>query len=166
MDSRSVLRAFFRFVNRFIVVPAFRSGWGRIISNSLTGDIMVLGIRGRKTGKIRYTPVSYAQIGQMIYCYQGKEMKGQWYLNLLADPEVEVLLPGGRFSGRGEPVHDAAEKLLAIRQILLSSGLNRSMYGFDPEGAPDEVVQEKTKDIPVVRIRLDSSFKRISAQDF
>jgi len=93
-------------------------------------------------------------------------MKGQWYLNLLADPEVEVLLPGGRFSGRGEPVHDAAEKLLAIRQILLSSGLNRSMYGFDPESAPDEVVQEKTKDIPLVRIRLDSSFKRISAPEF
>ncbi|MFZ3148802.1 MAG: hypothetical protein WA137_07140 [Methanothrix sp.] len=82
-------------------------------------------------------------------------MKGEWYLNLLADPEVEVLLPGGRFSGRGEPVHEAAEKLLAIRQILLGSGQNRSMYGFNPENAQDEVVQETTKYIPVVRIRLD-----------
>ena len=155
MDKRSVLRAFFRFVNRYIVVPAFRKGWGRIISNSLTGDIMVLRIAGRKTGKIRYTPVSYARIGPNIYCYQGKETKGQWYLNLLANPEVEVLLPNGRFSGRGEVVSDTTEKLQAIRQILLGSGLNRSMYGFDPKAATDEVVWERIGDIPVVRIRLD-----------
>jgi len=118
---------------------------------------MVLRITGKKTGKIRYTPVSYARIGPNIYCYQGKEMKGQWYLNLLAHPEVEVLLPEGRFSGHGEEVHDTAEKMQAIRQILMGSGLNRSMYKFDPKTATDEVVQKKTGDIPVIRIRLDSS---------
>jgi len=156
MYKRLFLRAFFRFVNRIIVVPAFQSGLGRIISNRLTGNIMVLGIVGRKTGKIHYTPVSYAQIEERIYCYQGKEMKGQWYLNLLANPKVEVLLPTGRFSGRGEEVSDAAEKLQAMRQILKGSGLKSSMYGFNPASAPDEVVQEKTKDMPVVRIKLDS----------
>jgi deazaflavin-dependent oxidoreductase (nitroreductase family) len=160
MDKRSVLRTFFRFVNRFIVIPAFRRGWGQIISNSLTGDIMVLGITGRRTGKIRYTPVSYARIGPNVYCYQGKETKGQWYLNLLANPEVEVLLPGGRFSGHGEEIHDTAEKLQAIRQILLCSGLNRSMYGFDPEAAADEVVMEKTRDIPVIQVRLDTMIRQ------
>lgn len=155
MDKRSFLRAFFRFINRLIVVPAFQSGLGRIISNRLTGNIMVLGTVGRKTGKIRYTPVSYAKIEEKIYCYQGKEMKGQWYLNLLANPKVEVLLPIGRFSGRGEEVSDAAEKLQAMRQILKCSGLNSSMYGFNPVSASDEVVQEKTKDMPVIRIRLN-----------
>jgi len=155
MDKRSVLRAFFRLANRFIVVPAFQRGLGRIISNSLTGDIMVLGIEGRKTGKIRYTPVSYARIGEKIYCYQGKEMKGQWYLNLLANPKVEVLLPSGRFSGHGEEVSDTAEKLQAMRQILKGSGLNSSMYGFDPVAATDEVAREKIRDMPVIRITLD-----------
>jgi deazaflavin-dependent oxidoreductase (nitroreductase family) len=156
MDKRSFLRALFRLVNRFIVVPAFQRGLGQIISNSLTGNIMVLGILGRKTGKIRYTPVSYARIGEKIYCYQGKEMKGQWYNNLLANPEVEVLLPSGRFSGHGEEVSDTIEKLQAMRQILKGSGLNSSMYGFDPVAAPDEVVLEKTKNIPLIRITLDS----------
>jgi len=156
MNKRSVLRAFFRLVNQFIVVPAFQSGLGRIIPNSLTGDIMVLGIAGRKTGMTRYTPVSYARIGPKIYCYQGKEMKGQWYLNLLANPEVEVLLPSGIFSGHGEEVSDTAEKLQAMRQILKGSGLNSSLYGFNPATATDEVVLEKTKDISVVCITLRS----------
>lgn len=155
MDKRSVLRAFFRLINRFVVVPAFQIGWGRLISNPITGDVMVLGTRGRRTGRIRYTPVSYARMGPNIYCYQGKEMKGQWYLNLLADPKIEVLLPEGRFSGHGEEIHNGAEKLKAIRQILLGSGLNRSMYGFDPGAASDEVVLEKTRCMPVIRIGLD-----------
>lgn len=115
---------------------------------------MVLGIKGRKTGKVRYTPLTYARIGPAIYCYQGREMKGQWYLNLLANPEVEVLLPGGRFSGLGEEIHETGEKIQAMRRILQGSGQNRSMYGFDPEAATDEVVMENTRNIPVIRIRL------------
>jgi deazaflavin-dependent oxidoreductase (nitroreductase family) len=155
MEKRSVLRTIFRLINRFIVVPAFQLGWGRIISNPITGDVMVLGITGRRTGKMRYTPVSYARMGPNVYCYQGREMKGQWYLNLLANPKIEVLLPEGRFSGRGEEVSDYREKMRAIRQLLMASGLNRSMYGFDPKTAADEVVLEKTRDMPVIRIRLD-----------
>ena len=157
MEKRSVLRAFFRLVNRFVVVPAFQLGWGRLISNPIVGDVMVLGIRGRRTGKMRYTPVSYFRMGQDIYCYQGREMKGQWYLNLLANPKIEVLLPEGRFSGHGEEIHNGAEKLKAIRLILLASGLNSSMYGFDPGTAADEEVQEKIRGMPVIRIRLDST---------
>ncbi len=118
---------------------------------------MVLGIKGRRTGNIRYTPVSYARMGPNIYCYQGREMKGQWYLNLLANPKIEVLLPEGRFSGHGEEIHNGSEKLMAIRKILLASGLNRSMYGFDPKTAADDVVLEKTRGMPVIRIRLDST---------
>jgi hypothetical protein len=157
MDKRSILRLFFRFVNRFVVVPAFQMGLGRVISNPLTGQIMVLGIAGRKTGKIRYTPASYARIGESVYCYQGRETKGRWYLNLLANPRVEVLLPAGRFSGRGEEVFDTAEKLQAMRLLLKGSGLSRSMYGFDPETAADEVVMQKTGDMHVMRIKLEPS---------
>lgn len=99
MNSRIVSRALFRFVNRFIVVPAFRMGLGRLISNPLTGQIMVLKFRGRRTGKIYYTPVSYAAIDGKIYCYQGKRLKGQWYLGLMANPEVEI--PSARWTHAG-----------------------------------------------------------------
>jgi hypothetical protein len=96
-------------------------------------------------------------MGESVYCYQGRETKGRWYLNLLANPKVEVLLPAGRFSGRGEEVFDTAEKLQAMRLLLKGSGPGRSMYGFDPETASDEVVMEKTGDMPVIRIKLESA---------
>ena len=153
LDMRRFLRAFFRVVNRFFIVPAYKNGLGKVVVK-LAGDIMVLGIIGRKTGKIRYTPVSYARLNELLYCYQGRETKGQWYLNLLADPHVTVLLPEGTFSGHGKEVSDAAERLMAMRAILKGSGLNSNMYGFDPRTAPDDVVQKKTEDIHVIRIRL------------
>lgn len=155
MSGKGILRAFFRIVNRLIVVPAFKAGLGRIISNPIAGDIMVLGIPGRKTGMIRYTPVSYARRGKMIYCYQGREMQGQWYLNLLANPRVEVILPDGRFSGLGEEVIDSKERVEAMRLLMRGSGLNSTLYGFDPSKASDEVVAEKIQGIAVIRIILD-----------
>ncbi|MDD1732073.1 MAG: nitroreductase family deazaflavin-dependent oxidoreductase [Methanothrix sp.] len=111
-------------------------GLGSLISNPITGKIMVLGIRGRRTGKMRYTPVS-------------------WYLNILAHPQVEVLLPQGRFTGRAEEVGEGPERLEAMRLLLQGSGLSRSMYGFDPATASDDLLAEKTRGIPVIGIRVD-----------
>ncbi len=130
-------------------------GLGRFISNPFTGNIMVLKIRGRKTGKIRYAPVSFARRDEKVYCYQGKETRGQWYLNLLAHPQVEVILPRERFSGRAEQLPQGPERLMALRMLLQGSGLSRSMYGFDPAEAPDEVLEEKTRGIPVISIALN-----------
>lgn len=159
MNKRKILRALFRVVNRFIIVPAYQNGLGRLTSRFI-GDVMVLGVIGRKTKKIRYTPVSYARLGEWIYCYQGKETKGQWYLNILANPDVTVILPDKTFSGRGEEVMDAAERLKAMRYLLKGSGLYSAMYGFDPHSAPDNVVLEKTKGIHVIRIAEERATAR------
>jgi deazaflavin-dependent oxidoreductase (nitroreductase family) len=155
LDRRGLLRAVFRIVNRMIVVPGFKMGLGRFISNPLTGNIMVLGIRGKKTGKMRYAPVSFARQDEKVYCYQGKETRGQWYLNILAHPQVEVLLPQGRFFGRAEELPDGPERLEALRMLLQGSGLSRSMYGFDPAEASDQELEEKTRGIPVISISLN-----------
>ena len=155
MSKKGFKRDLFRIVNRLIVVPGFQMGLGRFISNPLTGNIMVLGIRGKKTGKIRYAPVSFARRDGKVYCYQGKETRGQWYLNILAHPDVEVLLPRERFTGRAEELPEGPERLKALRMLLQGSGLSRSMYGFNPAEAPDEVLEEKTRGIPVISIALN-----------
>jgi len=153
MDEKYLSRTFFKFLNRYIVVPAFKRGFGKFISNPLTGRIMVLETIGRKTGKIRYTPVSYALIDESIYCYQGRHLKGKWYLNILANPEVELLLPSRLLIGYAEEVSDPKEASQAIRQILKGSGLGGFIYGFNPFTVTDNVLQKKTKGIPVIRIK-------------
>ncbi len=155
MSRKGLMRAVFRILNRLIVVPAFKAGLGWIISNPIAGNIMVLGILGRRTGRMRYTPVSYVWWDGKIYCYQGREMQGQWYLNLLANPRVEIILPVGRLSGHGEEVTDGKERVEAMRLLMKGSGLSSSLYGFDPSNASDEAVAEKIRGISVIRIKPD-----------
>jgi deazaflavin-dependent oxidoreductase (nitroreductase family) len=153
MNRLSIDRAFFRLLNQYIIVPAFKRGLGKLISNPLTGSIMVIKMTGRKTGKIRYVPVSYAIIDTNIYCYQGRHLKGMWYLNILANPQVEVFLPSRILIGHAEEVKDAKEASYAIRQILKGSGLGGFIYGFNPFTATNKVLQEKVEGIPVIRIK-------------
>ncbi|VVB72042.1 F420H(2)-dependent quinone reductase [uncultured archaeon] len=154
MNAISIEKTFFWILNQYIVVPAFKRGLGKLISNPLTGSIMVLGTIGRKTGEGRYTPVNYAIIAGNIYCYQGRRLKGSWYLNILANPQVEVLLPGRTLIGYAEEVKDEKEAVYAIRQILKAAGLGGFVYGFNPFNAADNVIREITEGIPVIRIKL------------
>lgn len=150
---KSIQRALFRIFNSYIIVPAFQRNLGKYISNPIIGNIMVIKTRGRKTGKTRYTPVYHALIGESIYCYQGKHLKGQWYLNVLANPDVEVLLPSGTLKGIAEEVSDPKEAAYAIRQILKSSGVWAFLYGFNPFTIEDAVLEKKVQKMPVIRIK-------------
>jgi hypothetical protein len=97
--------------------------------------------------------VYHALIGESIYCYQGKHLKGQWYLNVLANPDVEVLLPSGTLKGIAEEVSDPKEAAYAIRQILKSSGVWAFLYGFNPFTIEDAVLEKKVQKMPVIRIK-------------
>lgn len=154
MNGKNLSRALFRYLDRLVVVPAFKVGLGRLFSNPLIGQVMVLKFRGRRTGKVYYTPVNYTSIDGKIYCYQGKRLKGQWYLSLMVNPEVEILLPEGHLLGFAEEVTNFIEREESMRQILKSSGLGSFIYGFNPFTASDRLIQEKTRDIPVMRITL------------
>jgi deazaflavin-dependent oxidoreductase (nitroreductase family) len=55
--------------------------------------ICLLEHRGRKTGKLRTTPLVYLEDGERIIVVAsqaGRPEHPMWYLNLLADPEVTV----------------------------------------------------------------------------
>ncbi len=54
-----LVRRIFWFLNTFFMVPLFRLGLGPFFGNPLSGYIMVLKAIGRKSGKVRYTPVNY-----------------------------------------------------------------------------------------------------------
>jgi deazaflavin-dependent oxidoreductase (nitroreductase family) len=154
MDRNFIPRTFFSLFNRFAVVPAFKMGLGRFVGNPITGRIMVLKNTGRKSGKARYTPLDYAEIDGKVYCFQGRHLKGKWYLNVKANPDVEVFLPGGNSAGHAEEVTDTQERTRAIREVLKNGGIGGFIYGFNPFTASDLVIQEKTRGIPIIRIVL------------
>jgi deazaflavin-dependent oxidoreductase (nitroreductase family) len=147
------VRLFFRILNRFVIVPMFRLGLGPFFGNPLAGYVMVLRTIGRKTGKVRYVPVNYAISNGSIYCLAGFGRTSPWFLNLLANPDIEVILPGGAIAGHVEEAADPAERVRVLRQVLKNAGFATIFEGLNPYRASDEDLARKTAEQPLIRIR-------------
>ncbi len=149
----SFVRYIFWVLNKFFMVPIFRLGIGPLFGNPVWGYMMVLKTTGRKSGKIRYSPVNYAIMKGNVYCLAGWGQVADWYRNLIANPDIEVILPGGALSGAAEEVTDSAERITALRKVLKAGGFAGFMFGVNPYTVSDDILAEKTKGAPLIRIK-------------
>lgn len=153
MEARPGLRRSFRYLNKYFMVPAFRLGLGPLMGSPFGGYIMVLKTIGRKTGQVRYSPVNYAILNGNVYCLAGWGKIADWYRNLRANPNIELILPGGALAGVAEEVTDPDESLRVVRQVLKNSGFAGFAFGFNAFTISDEELREKTQGLPLIRIR-------------
>jgi deazaflavin-dependent oxidoreductase (nitroreductase family) len=144
----------FRLFNKLFMVPMFQLGLGAVMGNQISGYIMLLKTTGRKTGKIRYSPVNYAIHKGNVYCMAGWGKSTDWYRNISATREIEAILPSGPFYGMVEEVDNLDERRYVLRNILKNAGFAGYFEGFNPFSVTDEELMEKTADKPLLRIRL------------
>lgn len=149
----TILRKVFWFLNTFFMTPVFRLGLGGLLGTPFGGYMMVVKVVGRKSGKTRYAPVNYAIRDGSVYCLSGFRKTADWYRNLLAHPEVELLLPGGPIFARGEPVEDPEERGRMARQVLKNAGFAGFFEGYNPRTISEADLRTKIADIPVIRFR-------------
>jgi deazaflavin-dependent oxidoreductase (nitroreductase family) len=143
----------FLVVNRWFMGPAIRAGLGPLIGNPLTGHIMLLRTRGRRSGVVREAPLGYVILDGAVYCVAGYGARTPWLLNLEADSAVDVVLPTRRFRGLATVVTDDAEWLRAYRALIASFGLvGRRVVVGDPSKLDDATVLAQHRSLPVVRI--------------
>ena len=144
----------FTAVNRYASVPALKMGLGRYMSNPLTGYLMILRTRGRKSGEMRDAPLGYTIVGDYVYCVAGFGRPTHWFQNILADPHVEVILPSRAISGLAEEVTDPAERRRVLPPLLRSMGAIAGMFGMgNPWRDSPEEIERKCEGMPLVRVR-------------
>jgi deazaflavin-dependent oxidoreductase (nitroreductase family) len=151
----NVVRAFFRFLNRFWMVPVFRLGLGSLQVNPFSGYIMVLRTTGHKSRKTRYIPVNYVVDGGQVYFLSGMGTKSHWYKNLKAAPVTEALLPGRTVRGSVSEIRSKAERLRLIRLILKAGGFAGFFAGFNPFSCTDEQLAAGTREMVLFRLAPD-----------
>lgn len=147
-----VMRKVFWFLNKFFMVPVFRLGLGGILVNPISGFIMVLKVIGRKSGKTHYAPVNYAIHLGAIWCISGGRKTSDWYKNLLAHPDIEVILPGGAIFGRVTEEFDPDIRRIVIRQVLKNAGFAGFFEGYNPWKISDDELMTKISDMPLLKI--------------
>ena len=144
----------FNVMNKFVAVPALKIGLGRYMSNPLTGYLMILRTRGRKSGEMRDAPLGYTILGEYVYCMAGFGRRAHWFQNLLADPNVEVILPSRAFGGVAEEVTDDAERIRVAAPLLRSMGVIAGVVGMgNPWRDSPEAIARKCEGMPLVRIK-------------
>lgn len=149
---RPLQRAFL-VVNRGFMVPMFRIGLGWMVGNPLTGHVMVLRTRGRRSGHVREAPLGYVIRDGAVYCVAGYGSATPWFRNLIDDPSVEVILPTRRVRGLARQVEDPATWLAAYRALIASFGLvGRAVIG-DINRLEDSELLDHHRSLPIVEIR-------------
>jgi len=148
-----VLGRLFKAFNRWFMLPAYRAGLGAWVSTPAGGWILVLRVRGRRTGIIRETPLNYLIEDGAAWVMAGFGQRTEWYRNLRADPAVELRLPGRRIAGTAEEVSDPATRARMIPRLVRATGLPGTMVVPSPWTTPDEAILDATAWVPLIRIR-------------
>lgn len=142
----------FRWLNTYVTAPMIRIGAGPLMSTPQAGALCVLRTVGRTSGKIREAPLGYAIVNGRVAMVAGYGREAHWFRNALANPDVEVALPGAVLAGRTEEVTDLEERRLAFRTVMTSLGyIGRATVG-DVARLTDTEVDELAHAFPVLAI--------------
>ena len=150
------LRRFFHSMNYFMVFM-WKLGMGRMMNiwPAVTGRIMVIRHRGRKTGREYLTPVNFAEVENEIYCTAGFGSGTDWYRNILAHPEVQLWLPHGRRHAHAHDVSDSPSRVRLLREIIIASGFAGPLFGVDQRKLTDGQIANIAKDYRLIHFELE-----------
>ena len=80
-------------------------------------SLLVIGFKGRKTGRRYETPVRYIEDGDLIQCFTSKS--GKWWLNFAASNQVTLLVKGVESTYNSQLTTDDSERIGdALRRCL------------------------------------------------
>jgi F420H(2)-dependent quinone reductase len=115
---------------------------GRFVDAAKEAPFLLLTTTGRKTGRLRTTPVLYLEEGRdliVVASFGGNDIHPAWYLNLKESPEAEVMI-------RGERRWVSAQEISTDQKKLIWPRLAKSYPQF-------EIYQQRTsREIPLLRL--------------
>lgn len=164
-QGADLTRQGFRFLNRWFMVPAIRAGLGAWLNSPLGGWILLLRVRGRRSGLMRETPLNYLVAEGSAWVMAGFGARTEWYRNLLADPTVEVWLPGCRVEATAVVVPDAAVRARILPPLIRSVGLPAFLAGINPWRDSDAEILEALREVPLVRLEPGSGWLEAGPDD-
>jgi deazaflavin-dependent oxidoreductase (nitroreductase family) len=142
----------FKALNRYFMIPMHRAGLGAWLGSPIGGCMLLLRVRGRKSGIVRETPLNYLVADGAVWIVAGFGPQTEWYRNLLADPTVEVVLPTRRLTGTAVEVRSPVVRARILPALLRATGLPSFLAGVNPWTATVAQVTDALDFVPLIRI--------------
>lgn len=121
------------------------------------GWILLLRVRGRRSGVLRDNPLSYLVADGAVWVMAGFGSRTDWYRNLLADPRAEVILPGRTLACHAEAVDDPQVRARIIPRLVRATGAPGYLTGIDPFRSTDEQLLAVTAWVPLIRLASEGA---------
>lgn len=153
--SEAVRRAFARMNRAMVFIWRLGFGWTMDLWPAGFGRLMVIEHVGRRSGRNYLTPVNFTPSDGHVYCLAAFGERTDWYRNLLAQTQVAVWLPDGRWTASATDATDDARRLELTRQVLIDSGFAAPLVGLHPRRMSDSELLAATGDYRLVRITPD-----------
>lgn len=164
LTGSSLEAEFFRTLNR-IVEPGVRAGWGS--PRLLSGGLIVLETRGRRTGQPSRVPLAALRLNHhvLVSTYRGR--RSGWVKNVSANPRVRYWLSGRPRAARavalatpdGQSLPEqwplALRWMLPLVSSYVCPGWAFALLG--PDGAPNRDKKEKIDAGPATATALAHS---------
>ncbi len=125
------------------VIEDFRANGGKVSGRYEGAPLLLLTTVGKKSGKTRTTPLAYKRDGDrliVVASYMGAPKHPDWYLNLVAHPQVTVEVEGKTFEATAITV-EGSERERVLEQWPMVS----------------EHQTKTTREIPFVALLRDKS---------
>jgi deazaflavin-dependent oxidoreductase (nitroreductase family) len=146
-------RTFFRYANRYGMVPAHRAGLAAWFGNPLTGWQCLVTTIGRRSGLPRHSPLGYIVMDGAAWVMAGYGPSTLWYRNVLDDPRVDLLLPARPpIAALATEARDPSTRARIIPPLCRSMALPGAMIGCFPPTSSDERILECVSFVPLVRL--------------
>ena len=156
VPNTRVLRAINPFVAALLRSPVHRL---------LSGQVLLLTVTGRRSGRAYTFPVGYVREGDTLTILSGRHT---WWKNLRGGAPVAVLLAGRQRTGRAEVIEDRAEVLAEVDHLVVRYGRKgagqRIGVALDTSPPPTgEDLALAMRGHAVIRLLLDGAPDRGSA---
>jgi deazaflavin-dependent oxidoreductase (nitroreductase family) len=146
------MRRWFRTVNRYVMGPLIGAGAGPLLTTPVSGSILLLRTVGRKSGLVREAPLGYAVVNGKVVMVAGYGRQAHWFRNALANPDVEVALPGAVIAGVAGELVDPFERREAFRAVITALGTIGRVTVGDVRQMNDEEVDALADTFPVLAV--------------
>lgn len=151
LESAAPPRQLIRFVNPVMEFILRAPLLHRIVSHTL----MLISVRGRKTGRVYTTPVGFHWLDDAMYV----PTASTWSRNLRGGARVVLTYRGRPRGGHGELIEDTGEVAAVYRRLLDEVGIgNARRLGFrvnEQRDPTDAELRQAVAERAIVRITLD-----------
>ena len=151
----NTLPILYKYTNSAAVI-LWKLGLGRFFNlfPAVFGKTLVVDFSRREAKSPAQMPMVYYVQGEVLYCTAFWNARPDWHLSVTANPQVEVWLPDGWYTGKAELVDDDEERAQVMPKLLKNGGAAFKVW--ERVNWLDLPEEEKTE-LPLLRIKRQSA---------